>query len=835
MSVNPPRLLKRFLILAVLFLASPAIGAESVKACIIPDYLSLNFATRAKIAECLDWKTDTFGICAGHYSPLTVPAVDNKESVYVEADEVTFYNTTEPSRLQGSVRVQQENRIVRAETAWIYRDPVTNNIDKIVLLDNVRLMEPDRLIIANKALIYPKDGSGRLDNILYLLNDQRHNAILPAWGRALSIQRFPNKDFLLEKATYTTCSPKDNAWEIKANRIAIDAATHTGVARDAVLKMRDIPIFYAPYFSFPTNKDRKSGFLIPVPNYSSQGGFDLSVPYYWNIAPNYDATITPHAYSRRGVMMGGLFRYLWPLSQGVLEGNILPKDRAYRRFLDGYSTNFPTLLDKSTDRWNIVALQHTQFSPDLWMDINFQQVSDDYYFQDFSTNLAVATERQLLKEANINYKTENWLFRGMVQGYQTLNPVNESVVAPIYRRLPQLIALGNYTDLPWDSHFRVLSEYDQFFWPGKEERLPEGPRYHINPTFSLPFFNKTWGYATPSVEWVGNFYEIKNHLSWLPRHEQVNHNLARFYVDGGLYLDRDTQLFGEVFRQTLEPRLFYLYVPYENQSDVPAFDSAYMIFNFDQVFRTNRFSGFDRIGDANQLAWGLTSRFISERAGMERALFSIGQIRYFDSRKVRLCYAPDGLCLENPRTLGFLSPEEKWSPIAARGLYRFNPIWSVIGNYIWDPATRTTNNAQVNFHFQPDERRILQLGYTWLANGDDTRVVGNIPQNNALNQATFAWAWPFTQRWSTLGAYGYNISKGYTMMTLAGLQYDSCCWALRLMGGQTFDSINQYNRPEYNNSFYVQFQFKGLGSLATNDPSHVIETWIPGYQDPFAR
>lgn len=839
MSVNLSRLFKQLLVLSVLFLVIPGWGIadniETVRACVIPEN-SLNPMAREQIASCLGFiPNEEEGICRGNYSPLAVPPMADKEAVYVEADNVDFYNDVKPSKLQGAVKVQQDQRIVRADTAYIYRNPKTNDIEKIVLVDQVRFMEPDLLVLANKALVYPKDGSGRLDNVLYLLDKKRHYAILPAWGRALAVQRFPNKDVLLEKATYTTCAPTDNAWDIKADSIMIHDAIHEGTARNAFLRIHDTPVFYAPYFNFPTNKDRKSGFLAPVPAYTTEGGFDVSLPYYWNIAPNYDATITPHVFGRRGLMMSGLLRYLQPQSEGMLEGNILPQDKAHRHFLERYNSAFPELLDNSINRWSLLAVHHTQFTPDLWMDINFQQVSDDYYFQDFSTNLAVATERQLVKQVDVNYKTDNWLFRGMVQGYQTLNPVNESFIEPIYRRLPQLLASGRYTDLPFDSRLNIFGEYDQFSWPDHQGLRPEGPRFHANPAYTLPLLNKPWGYIMPTAEWVGNFYDIKNTYEFRAHHQQINHNLGRFYVDSGLYFDRDMQFFGEAYRQTLEPRLFYLYVPFENQSDVPAFDSAYMIFNVDQLFRTNRFSGFDRIGDANQLVMGLSTRWFSEATGMERAALSAGVIHYFSQRRVRLCYQEQGFCLDDPRTLGFVSPTEKWSPIAARGLYKLSSVWSIIGNYVWDPAINGTNNAQFNLHFQPDDRRVLELGYTWLVNGDDTRVAGNLPQNNALDQASIAWAWPLTERWSTLGAYGYNISKGYTMMTLLGLQYDSCCWALRVMGGQTFNSINPQNRPEYNNNVYLQFQLKGLGSLATTDPSRVIQTWIPGFRDTFAR
>ena len=752
------------------------------------------------------------------------------------ADRVSFYQNKR-STLAGNVEIQQTQRIVNAQTAYVYRDPKSNQITKIEFLGNVHYLEPDKLMIARKASINPQDKSGQTEDVLYRFNTNKSQALLPAWGRARLMQRFANSDYLLTQASYSTCAPQDKAWQLDAKSIALDNKKGVGVARDVTLRIREWPVLYVPYMSFPTNKDRKSGFLMPIAGYSNVGGFDFGLPYYWNIAPNQDLTLIPHAYSERGVMMGGEYRYLTANSQGIFSGTFLPKDAAYRNFLNNHEEQFPRLRDNSTDRWSVGILESTRFTPDLQLNVQAQQVSDDYYLQDFSTNLALITQRQLLRQADLTYKTEHWVFRGMAQSYQTLHPVNEIPIADQYERLPQILARGYYYDLPAHANINIVGQYDQFSWPGthwegESNGMPRGPRLHFNPVLSLPQ-QKSWGYITPTVEFVENYYEIAN--NWGAPPTDYNRFIPRYSVQSGLFFERDFNFNGDAYTQTLEPSLFYLRVPYQNQSAIPIYDSGNMIFNADQLFRTNRFSGFDRIGDANQLSYAVTTRWLSESTGRERANFSIGQIKYFSDRRVQLCRSLSAVCFGRPNDIGYLSPFAETSPIASRAVYNLNSTWRLTGNYVWDPATSATNNGDLNFHYQPTPNSIINFGYSYLVNGDVTSVRNNGTADNALHQAIVAFSLPVSDRWSTIGAYSHNISKDYSMMSLLGMQYDSCCWAVRVLGGRTFKNLNAGYEPQYNNNVYLQILLKGLGSVANHDPSTILSTYIPGYSDPFHR
>lgn len=813
-----------------------SITTESVKACVITRDSPLTATTRDIISRCIGWKDSPCNICQGFYKPLIVSDLDDRDQVEIQAGSVSF-NPSLDSTLQGGVLIHQTGRIVSAQTATIYRDPNTKKITNIKLLGNVKYLEPGRLMLARKASINPENKSGYAEDVLYRFNVHRASARFPAWGRAKWIERFANQNYLLQKATYTTCSPKDASWQIEAQKIDLDNLTETGYARNALLRVGGLPLFYTPYMSFPTSSARRSGFLLPLMGYSNVNGFDVATPFYWNIAPNYDATLIPHYYARRGVMLGGDLRFLTEHTSGIIGGNYLPNDAAFNAFLLENKNQFPILDGVSTDRWSFLLHENTNFTNHLHMNVDFQQVSDDYYLQDFSTNLAVITQNQILRQGDITYDTDHWLFKGMVQSYQTLHPINQSPVSNIYARLPQLMAEGHYMDLPLHANLLMLGQFDYFHISEINFALPEASRYHFNPILTLPQI-KPWGYFTPGVELVQNNYNVSYQenpiVGSTPGSQAFNRTIPRFTVDGGLNFERDLSLFQDAFTQTLEPRLFYLNVPYQNQSQFPAFDSAYMIFNTDQLFRTNRFSGFDRIGDANQLAYAVTTRFLSADTGRERASFTVGQIKYFSDRNVQLCFNETGECVDSPLFLGYTSPVAETSPIASKGVYNISPAWNISGDYVWDGYTSATNNGDLNLHYQPQPNRILSLGYNYIVSGNVIEEPTFPIQDSALHQVTGAFAWPLTEKWSSLGVYSYNISKGYDMMSFLGLQYDTCCFAVRLIGGHTFKSLGLDSvTPTYNNNVYLQILLKGLGTVANSDPATTIQSFLPGYPNLF--
>lgn len=817
--------------------ATTQISEEPIQACVWADAYP-RYYRNEPIAQCLDWKEEpSISKCHGRFaveSPL--PSLADPKTIELKADQVSL-NPAGQSELHGHVQVKQDQRVVNAQTATIYRDPTTQQVTQITLNSNVQFREPGHWMHAQSAQLNPQDKSGKIQQVLYRLNTDRFSAQLPAWGTAAWVKRFANEDYQFHQVTYSTCSPLARAWQIEANDIHLYKKNATGVARKAILRLGNVPVLYTPYLSFPTSRARKSGFLMPLGGYTNVSGFDFAFPYYLNLAPNYDATVIPHLYTLRGWMFGGNTRFLTQHSRGMVAGNILPKDQAFRSFIHAHDEEFPILNSLSTNRWSVLVRDNIEFVPNLNLNIDFQQVSDDYYLQDFNTNLAISSENQLLRRGTLSYTTDHWILGGTLQSYQTLHPVNQSMIADIYDRLPQLVADGVYSDLPFNSQLSILNQFDYFRWTGLDHSLPQGSRYHLNPILSVPM-TRTWGYITPNVELVENNYGLsKNSLAngeGYTQNESFNRIIPRFYVDGGLTFERTTTLLQNKMTQTLEPRLYYLLVPFANQSEFPAFDSAYMIFNTDQLYRTNRFSGFDRISDANQLAYGLTTRWLSQRSGREKAMLTVGQLHYFSPRRVELCYAPLGQCTDSPLFLGYVSPTAAWSPIASKATYKLNEAWDASADYTWDNTTHRTNNGNLNLHYQPQPNRILGLSYSYLVSGNVFVAPEVGVKNGAMNQITGSYAWPMNEYWSSLGVYSYNVSQQYSMLALFGVQYDSCCWAFRLMGGRSFKSLGLDSlSPQYNNNIYFQILLKGLGSVATSNPATALQSYLPGYPNLF--
>lgn len=798
--------------------------SEPVLACLL---LVQSDVCRMRVAHELGWHhDDTVGMCHGYYTPLLIDRLADETAIQIMADGVSLYPSGR-SQLKGHVEVRQQFRYVTANTANVYREG--EDVTKIELLGNVYYKEPGRLMLADKAVLNPADRTGHVEHVVYRMDTQRAHAVLPAWGYAGWVERLKNEALWLRHVNYSTCAPERPAWQIEADELLLNRTT--GVAKNATLRFQKMPVLHLPYLSFPTSNARKSGFLMPIAGYSNVGGFDIAMPYYLNLAPNYDATVMPHGYTRRGMMMGGDFRFLTSSSTGVLGGNFLPKDAAFEQFLVANRDSFSRLQGVSNNRWSVLLRENTQILPNLRFNLNYQQVSDSYYLQDFSSNLAILTENQLLRQGDLTYNTDHWVVKGMLQNYQTMHPINQSEVANIYARVPEVYAAGSYNTLPLGLTFNMLGQFDQFQWTSQEEIQPEGPRYHANPILALPLVTP-YGHVTPEVQWVGNAY----HLSHIYPNTTTSfqRSIPRYSVDSGVVFERPLRAFDHLGTQTLEPHLYYLNVPYQNQSQIPSFDSAYMIFSTDQLFRSNRFSGMDRIGDTNQLSYALTSRWLSADTGQEKANVTVGQIRYFSKRRVQLCYAPNGVCLDSPLFLGFTSPAAVYSPVASSGMIALNAVWQLRGDYVWDPYYHATNNGDLSLHYQPEKNKVFRLGYNYLVNGNLIEMPNVKIQDNALHQATVASAWPLTEQWSGLGIYSYNISKGYGMMSFLGLQYDTCCWAARILGGRTFQSLSPMSMtPEYNNNVYVQVLLKGLGSVANSDPASTLQSYLPGYTTVF--
>ena len=832
--------------------------------------------TENDVAAELGWISvpSTENICCGYYlDPLAdfgnkpLPPITTTP-VTINADTATFHQTG-TSILIGKITLSQPGRLVNADKIYLNRTPDAAIPGSADLYGNVMLREPGKLIIGDSAHLELHSKVANFKNAIYRLvlstpdkvaTTVKTEPVLTAWGKAKVVNQDQKGVITLLKSSYTTCAPTANTWLMNAQKVLLNRDTGRGTAYGAWLDVQGVPVFYMPYFNFPIDKRRQTGFLFPTIGNSSVSGFNFTTPFYWNIAPNYDALITPHYYSERGLQMSADFRYLTENSSGDFYGSFLPNDDAFETFKQDAVTKYASFVNlgrlehSNDDRYAYAWHDNTTFNEHWNTGVNYNSVSDDYYFEDFGNTPQLNNQisNQLPREVHANYVDEYWHFNGIVQTYQTLHPVNQAAVNNPYGELPQLTLNGSFPDQAYGLEYLVDNQFTYFMRahnPGETTTVPSAGRFNFEPGVKLPIIGLS-GYFTPELQLALTHYNVGSQVEGY--NSVIQRNIPIFNIDTGLFFDRSTHLFNTDYQQTLEPRLFYLYVPYRNQNDIPVFDTGIVPFTYDSLYMTNRFSSLDRIGDANQISYGFTTRFLQQDDGTEKFRTSVGQIYYFRNRRVNLCDpgAAAGTtpstastytaCNANPTiAVGATSPTEKFSPVAGQVAYNFNPAWNLTGNVAWDPTTNETINAGANLQYHPMFNHVINFNYNFVRYGDGDTAPPNEPPidpqswRNDLNQAGTSFAWPIVERWSAVGGYTYNISHKYSQSYFGGVEYNSCCWAVRMVAGRTFVGLNQNYNPTFNNNVYLQFQFKGLANVGTQDPATFLMGNIPGYQDTF--
>lgn len=809
------------------------------------------------IAKKLGW-TKADNRCGGFYYEAPFAYSEDlfkKNLVKITNSGPVLFAPHGTSILQGNVTATQEGQEVIANKAYIFRDPKSNKLLAIELLGNVHLREPETLVIAQRARMDYVKKSQSLHDILYrttiygkphsrpgtpsnkALQTPREVTHLSAWGEASEFSKTKPRVFEFLHATYSTCPPDATVWQIKASHIVLDKNTGRGTATHARLYIKKAMVFYSPYLNFAIDDRRQTGFLRPTFGTSGKFGPYAAAPFYWNIAPNYDYTLTPFFSGKRGWQYTNLFRYLTPSSYGRFDLSIAPNDKSFSHFQTKMQEKYKE-DDTTTVIANLRRLQHagsargavswqdsTQFTPHWGASVDANYVSDDYFLRDYRTDISEVTQNQLLQTANVNYKSENWNFMTRVQKYQTLNPVDE--VAPFqtqYSRLPQFVIEADYPDQALGLNYFVMSDLTHFTireTPGENLIMPVGNRLHAQPGISLPL-NWPYLYVTPRVQFAMTKYELGH--PFVNASSSLSRMLPIFDIGSGLYFDRDVTLFHTPLQQTLEPQLYYTYVPYRNQLDFPNFDTTLNTLTYDQLFAYNRFSGLDRFGDANQVAVGLTSRFLDRDTSTEKIRLGVGQIYYFSKRRVTICTADTPSCPDS-----LTAEENKFprSPISGVLSYVLTPGWTVTGNAIWNSFLNEMDNESITLTYSPKVDHVFTVGYTFARQGDVIYPTNLNDADNNLKQADLGFSWPLFRNWSALGHVTKSINRDYFQRVIFGLQYDSCCWAIRAMAGRTFVNIVSTNlSPQFTREFYIQFALRGLGNFGagSGDTSKLVST-----------
>jgi len=581
-------------------------------------------------------------------------------------------------------------------------------------------------------------------------------------------------------ARYTTCvAPRDD-WYIRMDELEVDRSRMVGTAHDATLNFLGASVAYLPWLEFPLSAERKSGFLTPTLGSSGTRGFDASIPYYLNLAPNYDATITPRIMTKRGFQLGGQFRYLFEQSFGSVEAEDLPHDQ-----------------QTGTDRY-LLAWRHNQ-SFEAWIKgltgtVNLNKVSDDTYFTDLSDRVSLTSLTTLPREGALNYVNGPWTFVARAQGFQTLQDPTAPQPVP-YNRVPQFLLSLQDTD--WQGlTFAGTGEYAYF----RQPTLTTGQRVYVWPTVAWSREGTAWSF-TARTGVHAREYDLNEVRPDVPSTQ--SYVIPITSVEGGLVFERDWNLAGNDFVHTLEPRAFYVYVPYRNQSNAPTFDTALDDFNFGQLFSVNRYLGNDRIADANQLTLALTSRLLNAETGGERLRVGVGERFYFQGQQVVLNEAP-----RSAATSDVLFGVEG----------RLTEAWALAALWEYNFDSSQTEQVNAGIRYAPAPGRVFSAKYTY-----NRQFVDPVTNQTQLNQFDLAGEWPVGEGITLLGRWNYSILGRKTLEAVGGVEYNAGCWVLRLVG-QRLTTTTQ----TATNSIYLQIELNGLARFGTS-PLDLLRRSVPGY------
>ena len=704
--------------------------------------------------------------CSGAYIEPPMEPVNQAATqigtVFAYSDESELTQDPETATFSGNVTLHQDDKRLRADTAVLYRAE-----HRAVIDGDVQYREPGVLIRGESAEFDTEDKSGEVRKARFVLHNESTR------GKADRIFRNADGTVDLEDGTYTQCEPGQQDWRIAASEIHLDRATGQGIARSARLEVEEIPVLWTPYIRFPIDDRRMTGFLWPALTNSSQNGFDLATPYYLNLAPNYDATLVPRYLNDRGTMGSGEFRYLNTWSEWSFSGAYLPDDDVYK-----------------DDRWLTGVQQQGLLLGKLKTRIDFTEVSDEEYLKNLSTTgLEIQRSTHLNQIAEAAYNVgDGWRVKARAQQYQVLD---DELREP-YKMLPRIEINRDWTAEPFKPDYALTAEYTYF--EHKDDSQITGQRVFLEPRIAFPM---EWmaGFIRPTLSYQYIGYALDNSTRTFDD-DNPSVDAARFSLDSGLFFERDTTWFGTAMQQTLEPRVYYLWSDYADHSGIPNFDSSNLTFSVNQLFRDTRFSGHDRIADANQVSASVTTRFIDSRTGAELLSASLGQIYYLEDRRVSLSGSPSAV------------QEADESEIAAALSISPSESLRLSATAVWNTETDELEEAGALLNWTPGEAAIVNLSYRQRDEGFNANALD--PYEN-VDQADFSAVIPVGDHWKVFTRYQYDLENEDNLEELAGIEFASCCWAVRMVYQEGVDWDNGRDR-----GFYLQFVLRGLGGLGQN-------------------
>ena len=680
------------------------------------------------------------------------------------------------ARAEGDVIIERNDQTLNAD--WVDYD---QQADVVRAGDSFTLTRGDGQTVRGKELHYDlSHESGRAADAQFAVEHESRRL----QGVSAEMEMQDKNHYAMRGVKFNTCNPGDRSWYIQAAELKADRESGIGTARHARLVFGGVPVLYTPWADFPLNGNRKSGLLVPTIKIGSDGT-ELELPYYFNLAPNYDATLAPGIITARGATLGGEFRYLQDKYSGSLKAKYLPHDRR----------------SPHRHRYEAEFAHLHRFNTDLSGGIDYRQVSDDDYYRDFYGRNEIAENVHLNRSAWLDYRRDLFgqpvQMRLSVQRYQTLSDAQGRKQRP-YAILPRFSAA-------WQKNFGLGQfNIDTQFTRFEHSELQSGSRLVIYPSWQWDF-SRPWGYVRPKIGVHATRYWLKGKDGYESR--TLSRVLPLTNVDAGLAFERQTTLFGKSYLQTLEPRAFYNYIPAKSQNDLPNFDTSLNGFSYAQLFRENIYSGQDRINASNSLSVGLQSRMIDAATGAERFRAGIGRKYYFRDDNVLL----DG-SIEHGR---------RWrSDIAAFAGGRIGDNWHADLSWHYNESAKATQRFDIGASYNPEPGKVISARFKYGAREEIyTGFYGK------LKHIDFAAQWPINERLYAIGRFNYSLSPHTPLEQMAGLEYKSACgcWSVSVVGQRYVNGLNSRK-----NAFFVTLQLKDLSSLG-KDPYEQLRLAIPGY------
>lgn len=701
------------------------------------------------------------------------------------------------------------------------------NENTVLMQGEVVFREPNVLIQGSSAFIDNDEGTSRIENAQYVLHD------IGAHGRSGSIVYTSDSGLLsIENGEFSRCEPESNFWHIEAKNIVLDQQRGRGYAQAARLYIKNLPVFYYPFtLQFPLGDERISGFLAPSTGSTRNGGTDFELPYYLNLAPNYDATISPRIISDRGVLTSTEFRYLSQRSMNTLNMSYLGGDKLF----DADTVNIPgSDSPAAEDRW-FLGYEHLGNLGRNWTTfVDYNTVSDDDYFYDLGSNgLNTSSRTHLNRQGWLSYRSDYLRGNIKVQRIQIIDPLfTEGGQATPYDHLPQL----NFeSDAYLAGGFRVgltgqVTAFDRsldedLFSPARLEDgvLVTGERLNLEPAISWSLESPGW-FLRANAKYVYKAYTLEDQA--IGTVDDPDLGVGVYSFDSGLIFERTMS---RGYTQTLEPRVFYLFSEFEEQDQLPLFDTSELSFSFSQLFRDDRFSGGDRVADADQVTVALTTRLF-DALGRERARLGIGQIKYFEDRLVTMKSPSQSFI---PRSSMLFTK----SALAGEFAYSFSENWRLNADIQWNQETDEVDEGSFTLRYHGDNSHLLNLSYRFrgLALNPNLPIFPGSSKtiDTRIKQTVFSGVWPLNEKWKLLGRWNYDHSNSRNLESFVGIEYSNCCATMRLIGREWVDEDELFlPNIEPNRGIFVQFTLNGLGNITGGGVSSLLRDGIWGFREP---